>query len=91
MAGVSDTAPAVPSAGNPPAHQAWRMFVPLLVVFGLAVFIPFIGDDYWVLIASRAAIYWVLISGLNLVVGYAGQLAIGYQLAAILELDDRRA
>ncbi len=78
MAGVSDTAPAVPSAGNPPAHQAWRMFVPLLVVFGMAVFIPFIGDDYWVLIASRAAIYWVLISGLNLVVGYAGQLAIGW-------------
>ena len=29
-------------------------------------------------IATRAAIYWVLVSGLNLVVGFAGQLAIGY-------------
>jgi branched-chain amino acid transport system permease protein len=75
---LSDTAVAVPSAASPPAYQAWRMFVPLLVVFGLAVLVPFVGDDYWVLIASRAAIYWVLISGLNLVVGYAGQLAIGW-------------
>ena len=31
-----------------------------------------------VVIATRAAIYWVLVSGLNLVVGFAGQLAIGW-------------
>ena len=30
------------------------------------------------LIGTRAAIYWVLVSGLNLVVGFAGHLAIGY-------------
>ena len=42
------------------------------------VLVPFIGNDYWVLIATRAAIYWVLVSGLNLIVGFAGQLAIGY-------------
>ena len=46
----------------------------LLIAFAL----PWIGNDYWALIATRAAIYWVLVSGLNLVVGYAGQLAIGY-------------
>ena len=40
--------------------------------------IPFIGGDYWTTIATRAAIYWVLVAGLNLVVGFAGQLAIGY-------------
>src|SRR5687767_15790500 len=60
-----------------PGH-AWRMLVPLIGVFALACAIPLIGDDYWVLIATRAAIYWVLISGLNLVVGFAGQLAIGW-------------
>lgn len=30
------------------------------------------------MIATRAAVYWVMVSGLNLVVGFAGQLAIGY-------------
>ncbi len=40
--------------------------------------VPFVGSDYWVLIATRAAIYWTLVSGLTLVVGFAGQLAIGY-------------
>jgi len=44
----------------------------------IAIILPFVGNDYWALIATRAAIYWVLVSGLNLVVGYAGQLAIGY-------------
>ena len=39
--------------------------------------LPLFGNDYWVLIATRAGVYWVLVSGLNLVVGFAGQLAIG--------------
>ena len=30
------------------------------------------------MIATRACIYWVLVSGLNLVVGFAGQIAIGW-------------
>ena len=44
----------------------------------LALALPLAGQDYWTVIATRAAIYWVLVSGLNLVVGFAGQLAIGY-------------
>ena len=52
--------------------------VPFLAIFALAAAVPFIGNDYWVLIATRAAVYWVLVSGLTLVIGYAGQLAIGY-------------
>jgi branched-chain amino acid transport system ATP-binding protein/branched-chain amino acid transport system permease protein len=40
--------------------------------------LPFISNDYWALIGTRAAIYWVLVAGLNLVVGFAGHLAIGY-------------
>ena len=52
--------------------------LPYLLIFGVAAAIPLAGDDYVVLIATRAAVYWVLVSGLNLVVGFAGQLAIGW-------------
>jgi ABC-type branched-subunit amino acid transport system ATPase component/ABC-type branched-subunit amino acid transport system permease subunit len=52
--------------------------LPLLAIFVLAACVPFVSNDYWVLIATRAAIYWVLASGLTLVIGFAGQLAIGY-------------
>ncbi len=78
MASTSTTAPIDAGAATTVSGRTWRMLAPLAVVFVLAVFIPLVGNDYWVLIASRAAIYWVLVSGLNLVVGYAGQLAIGW-------------
>jgi branched-chain amino acid transport system permease protein len=52
--------------------------LPYLLIFAAAAAIPLAGDDYVVLIATRAAVYWVLVSGLNLVVGFAGQLAIGW-------------
>jgi ABC-type branched-subunit amino acid transport system ATPase component/ABC-type branched-subunit amino acid transport system permease subunit len=47
-------------------------------VLAVALLLPLAQQDYWTTIATRAAIYWVLCSGLNLVVGFAGQLAIGY-------------
>jgi len=50
----------------------------ILAAFVIALGLPYLGNDYWVSIGTRAAIYWILISGLNLVVGFAGQLAIGY-------------
>jgi ABC-type branched-subunit amino acid transport system ATPase component/ABC-type branched-subunit amino acid transport system permease subunit len=43
-----------------------------------AVGLPLLDDSYAGVIATRACIYWILISGLNLVVGYAGQIAIGW-------------
>jgi len=49
-----------------------------IAILAVCTVLPFVSNDYWALIATRAAIYWVLVSGLNLVVGYAGQLAIGY-------------
>jgi branched-chain amino acid transport system permease protein len=52
--------------------------LPYLLIFVAAAAVPLAGDDYVVLIATRAAVYWVLVSGLNLVVGFAGQLAIGW-------------
>jgi ABC-type branched-subunit amino acid transport system ATPase component/ABC-type branched-subunit amino acid transport system permease subunit len=55
-----------------------RSAAPLLILFACAALLPLTGDEYWAVIATRAAIYWVLVSGLNLAVGFGGQLAIGY-------------
>jgi len=60
------------------AGAPWSHVLPLVAVFALATCVPFVSNDYWVLIATRAAIYWVLVAGLNLMIGFAGQLAIGY-------------
>jgi len=49
----------------------------LLLAIG-AVGLPLLHDSYAGVIATRACIYWILIAGLNLVVGYAGQIAIGW-------------
>ncbi|MBA2398382.1 MAG: hypothetical protein H0V72_06740, partial [Bradyrhizobium sp.] len=51
---------------------------PFIGILVLAMILPFVSNDYWALIGTRAAIYWVLVSGLSLVVGFAGHLAIGY-------------
>ena len=60
----------------------WRglglQLAPFLAIFAAAMILPFVSNDYWALIGTRAAIYWVLVSGLNLIVGFAGHLAIGY-------------
>jgi branched-chain amino acid transport system permease protein len=78
MPGAGNPAIAVPASRVVPSSAAWQMAAPLATVFALALIVPFVGNDYWVLIASRAATYWVLVAGLNLIVGFAGQLAIGY-------------
>jgi branched-chain amino acid transport system permease protein len=59
-------------------RAALTQAAPLLGMLVLALLLPLVGNDYWALIGTRMAIYWVLVSGLNLVVGYAGHLAIGY-------------
>ena len=49
------------------------------IVLGLVgLCLPLLDDNYIGVIAQRAYIYWVLSAGLNLVVGYAGQIAIGW-------------
>jgi ABC-type branched-subunit amino acid transport system ATPase component/ABC-type branched-subunit amino acid transport system permease subunit len=63
---------------KPPRASYAGKAAPFAVLVALAVALPFVGNDYWAVIASRAAIYWVLVAGLNLIVGFAGQLAIGY-------------
>ena len=61
-----------------PLRAALPHIAPFLGILAVAIILPFVSNDYWVLIGTRAAIYWVLVSGLNLVVGFAGHLAIGY-------------
>ena len=76
----ADTQPAGMAASH--AEPAWRDMavhvLPFVAIFGFAAIVPMVSNDYWALIATRAAIYWMLVSGLNLIVGFAGQLAIGY-------------
>ncbi|HEY3795866.1 MAG TPA: hypothetical protein VGM09_28930, partial [Bradyrhizobium sp.] len=62
----------------PAARSVLSQVAPLIGVFVLAMLLPLVSNDYWALIGTRAAIYWVLVAGLNLVVGFAGHLAIGY-------------
>ena len=51
---------------------------PWIVLAIIAVGLPLLDDSYIGVIAQRACIYWILCAGLNLVVGYAGQIAIGW-------------
>ena len=39
---------------------------PFVGILAVAMILPFVSNDYWALIGTRAAIYWVLVSGLNL-------------------------
>ena len=52
--------------------------LPLLALLVVGLSFPLFGGGYWGVIATRACVYWVLVSGLNLVVGFAGQIAIGW-------------
>jgi branched-chain amino acid transport system permease protein len=55
--------------------EAWLPILVLVIAGGL---LPLYGDSYFGVIGTRACIYWVLVAGLNLVVGFAGQIAIGW-------------
>ena len=52
--------------------------LPFLALLLLGILFPLFGGGYWGVIATRACVYWVLVSGLNLVVGFGGQIAIGW-------------
>jgi ABC-type branched-subunit amino acid transport system ATPase component/ABC-type branched-subunit amino acid transport system permease subunit len=58
--------------------SAFGAALPFLALLLVGVSFPLFGGGYWGVIATRACIYWVLVSGLNLVVGFAGQIAIGW-------------
>src|SRR5258707_2106137 len=52
--------------------------LPWLVLAAVGVGLPLLDDSYVGVIGERACIYWILVAGLNLVVGFAGQIAIGW-------------
>ncbi len=78
---------ALPDAASVTPQQAPLQFVrslaPFVGLFGLACLLPLTDNAYFGLIIGRAAVYWVLVSGLNLVVGFAGQIAIGWGVALL--------
>ena len=60
------------------ASRTIGVALPFLALLVLGLAFPLFGGGYWGVIATRACVYWVLVAGLNLVVGFAGQLAIGW-------------
>jgi branched-chain amino acid transport system permease protein len=70
---------ASPARSAPPGGLArLEALAPTLVLVIAGACLPLFEDSYLGVIGTRAAIYWVLVSGLNLVVGFAGQIAIGW-------------
>ena len=74
----------VPAARSRPARatafssSAIGAALPFLALLVIGLTLPLFAGGYWGLIATRACVYWVLVAGLNLMVGFAGQLAIGW-------------
>lgn len=77
---MTTTAHTPPPTATTTAHSRKplaRLTIPIVVL--ALVLLPFVSPNlYWVHIAALAAVYWILVSGLNLVVGHAGQMAIGH-------------
>jgi branched-chain amino acid transport system permease protein len=48
------------------------------VLAALVILLPLLGGPYAVHLATLIAAYWTLIAGLNLVVGFTGQLSVGH-------------
>ena len=68
--------------GRPAPMQATMLRArPIAIALGAIAALSFplwAGDPYKLHLAALIAVYWVLIAGLNLVVGYSGQLSIGH-------------
>src|SRR4029077_2579395 len=68
----------------PPARASWfgsgtlSHALPFLILLVIGLALPLFPGGYWGVIAQPACVYWVLVAGLNLLVGFAGQLAIGW-------------
>ena len=56
-------------------YHPWLLALGALLIVSLPWWA---GDQYQLHLAALIAVYWILIAGLNLVVGYTGQLSIGH-------------
>ncbi|MEA3468894.1 MAG: branched-chain amino acid ABC transporter permease [Thermodesulfobacteriota bacterium] len=76
MAPSSDTS-VVTNGMNWLQHQQNRMIV-LMVLAAVAMVIPLVANNYMLEVLTNAWFYTILCLGLNIVVGYAGLLDLGY-------------
>src|SRR5215213_5721149 len=74
----ASTAQPVPARATLFGSAGLSHALPFLILLVVGLALPLFAGGYWGVIAQRACVYWVLVSGLNLMVGFAGQLAIGW-------------
>ncbi|ASJ55362.1 branched-chain amino acid ABC transporter permease [Brevibacillus formosus] len=55
-----------------------RKKIAVVLLFAVACVLPFLSNNYWMDVATLALFYVVLAQGLNVVVGFAGLLDLGY-------------
>jgi branched-chain amino acid transport system permease protein len=77
MTEISTAQPA-PARASLWASGTLSHLLPFLILLAIGLALPLFVGGYWGVIAQRACVYWVLAAGLNLLVGFAGQLAIGW-------------
>lgn len=74
---MSDITASMPAA-SVNGRKRYQKVVPWLLLGAAGLLLPLLDDAYIGVIAQRAFIYWILSAGLNLLVGFAGQIAIGW-------------
>lgn len=74
---MSEVSVPLPTAATGRRHR-FEAGLPWIALGAAGLLLPLADDAYIGVIAQRAFIYWILSAGLNLLVGYAGQLAIGW-------------
>ena len=73
----SGAVPATDGMAASARRPVWALLAKATPLLALAV--PFlVGNEYQLHVLTLIGIYWVLVAGLNLVVGYAGQLSVGH-------------
>jgi len=60
------------------SHSWLEKWLPIIVLAVVGGSLPLWGDEFFGTVGTRICVYWMLCAGLNLVVGYAGQIAIGW-------------
>lgn len=53
--------------------------IAILILIALALGVPiFVGDEYFIHLLINAGLFYILVAGLNLLVGYLGKLSLGH-------------
>ncbi|RZA19289.1 MAG: high-affinity branched-chain amino acid ABC transporter permease LivM [Proteobacteria bacterium] len=65
-------------APQPPRLKSWQLAIAAVVVFAALASLAFFASKYWLAVLILALIYILLGLGLNVVVGFAGLLDLGF-------------